>query len=1062
MSPTVRLKTDMESASCILEDLISDMVVDQTTENNSEVCLLISSFPHTPILMPSKTEEGTESVDSEVKQMTYTCDVSNELWVDALDEWGDPSTSCLSLASSDSTRTSKMGAQTGALELPTIERWSSTDSWASALSDWIQLTSVLPEDSPTMRSSESQHQFSKTIKDMTEEKTTTLESSLKSGDANSEGQMMIKNSNDLSADQPFVHSGSVEREKKLYILHLDINRTQDLSEDMEGETWSGLQEGAEDPQKDCTEGKLKNKSPCVLKQDSDVLREVRDEAAFEKESEKNHGALSFSCYSIKSEVHSLESYEAAQFGDLKGGGSCVLAGVDFIMPLTPITIGTSFLALKEDPGESRTSIKSSRAGISDEIRLDVTQRTSGKCTSESSDKQVCDLKDQGSSSSSCEDAKYGTEDSDVSSELQKVILPGERLMICEEKHVAYVTLDVDDILSFKNLPENESALKPVSCEGCERVGKMPHKTKTSFENNMRSNKHKDKSGSNQQIGAQTKRRENMRIESNVQESGGGEEGKVTMIETVVITEKVPSRAQGKKKKKHGVRKVENEPRLEADNRAMPKNAKSKTETPTTQTSRVREKLAKYEGKETSGNESVSEEKTKLSAETPSKCLSDAADDDIIKRRRITGDKPGSVSIRTRPQLPAIFQQKKKEDVVQVKVQAPKEVSRVLSEIEAAPVVDDPQSITLWCRFSSIKDDSSIMWVKEGATLHEEKRKVGDDARVSLSLLKACSKDLGFYHCTLISPLGSVSTSDYHLTSEVLMELVIPNHDTPDEHKVIDGEEEDVSCAPLLFKDNILTDQYFGEKQHSSILTEKAHFGEGMHRKAFRTMMRTGMTPLFDPGHACVLKVHSSIDYGTQNDEEVIQKNYNLAVEECYVQNTAREYIKAYTDVARSAESFGEVPEIIPIFLVHRPSNAVPYATLEEELIGDFVKYSVKDGKEINLMKRDSEAGQKCCAFQHWVYTQTDGNLLVTDMQGVGMKLTDVGIATCKKGYKGFKGNCSTSFIDQFEALHQCNRFCELLGLTSLQSKPKQAALPKAKAQPAGRKKPFGPALKSKC
>ena len=75
--------------------------------------------------------------------------------------------------------------------------------------------------------------------------------------------------------------------------------------------------------------------------------------------------------------------------------------------------------------------------------------------------------------------------------------------------------------------------------------------------------------------------------------------------------------------------------------------------------------------------------------------------------------------------------------------------------------------------------------------------------------------------------------------------------------------------------------------------------------------------------------------------------------------------------------------IIPIYLVHRPSNAVPYATLEEELIGDFVKYSVRDGKEINLKRSDSEAGQKCCAFQHWVYDNTDGNLLVTDMQGQG-------------------------------------------------------------------------------
>lgn len=214
----------------------------------------------------------------------------------------------------------------------------------------------------------------------------------------------------------------------------------------------------------------------------------------------------------------------------------------------------------------------------------------------------------------------------------------------------------------------------------------------------------------------------------------------------------------------------------------------------------------------------------------------------------------------------------------------------------------------------------------------------------------------------------------------------------------------------------------------------------------------------------MLKVHNAITYGTKNNEELVQKNFNLAVEECQVQNTAREYIKAYTAVAQSFESFGEVPEIIPIYLVHRPSNDIPYATLEEELIGDFVKYSVKDGKEINLMRRDSEAGQKCCTFQHWVYHNTEGNLLVTDMQGVGMKLTDVGIATCKKGYKGFKGNCAMSFIDQFKALHQCNTYCEILGLKSLQPKPKKTAPPpKSKAQPgaAPKKKTFEPTVKGK-
>ncbi|XP_076844960.1 alpha-protein kinase 2 isoform X2 [Brachyhypopomus gauderio] len=448
----------------------------------------------------------------------------------------------------------------------------------------------------------------------------------------------------------------------------------------------------------------------------------------------------------------------------------------------------------------------------------------------------------------------------------------------------------------------------------------------------------------------------------------------------------------------------------------------------------------------------------------------AQDDDLIKRRRMSGDGVTAVPIRTRPQLPAIFRQKKEDEDVSSRAhrdtaKQPKEaaVPRVMSEIQVAPVPGDSHSISLWCQFSPVSADTSITWTKEGATLSEEKIRLVDDSRVSLSIVKACSKDLGMYRCTLTCVLGSVCTSDYHLTSEVLMEFVIPSHDTADECREVEGEEEDVFCAPLLFKDSILTDQYFGENQPASIVTEKAHFGEGMHRKAFRAVLRTGAVSGFSPGHPCVLKVHNSISYGTKNIEELTKRNYDLAVEECFVQNTAREYIKAYTNIAKSAESFGDVPEIIPIYLVHRPSSEIPYATLEEELIGDFVKYSVRDGKEVNLTRRDSESGQKSCTFQHWVYEQTGGNLLVTDMQGVGMKLTDVGISTSKKGYNGFKGNCSTSFIDQFEALHQCNRFCELLGLTSLQAKSTRTAGPpsKTKPQPGPKKQPFGAILKGK-
>lgn len=361
---------------------------------------------------------------------------------------------------------------------------------------------------------------------------------------------------------------------------------------------------------------------------------------------------------------------------IKDSRSCVFPNtgeVDFIMPLTPISLGTSFLKLKEDTGESRTSLKPSLAGINDTIRPDLTPRT----TSESSSEISKITGDQGPSSSSCEDPKYKTEASDVSSEIQRLILPtGEHLMICEEKHVAYLTLDVEDILSFKNHPEDRSAIKQISCEvkqSCERDCKMPHKTqKSTAETKTRSNKHKDKTNNKQQPGCQTKKRENVRPELHVEESGGAEEGTVTMIETIVITEEVTSRSQGKKKKKHGVPKVENEPLLEVENGTKPKNTKPKNETATKQPSKVQEKLAKHEGKESNENDKGTEGKTKQSTETSSMCLPGAQDDDIIKRRRIAGDKPGSISVRTRPQLPAIFQQKKKEDVVKEKIQTPKE------------------------------------------------------------------------------------------------------------------------------------------------------------------------------------------------------------------------------------------------------------------------------------------------------------------------------------------------------------------------------------------------------
>ncbi|XP_010021582.1 PREDICTED: alpha-protein kinase 2, partial [Nestor notabilis] len=384
----------------------------------------------------------------------------------------------------------------------------------------------------------------------------------------------------------------------------------------------------------------------------------------------------------------------------------------------------------------------------------------------------------------------------------------------------------------------------------------------------------------------------------------------------------------------------------------------------------------------------------------------------------------------------VSQREERKLTVKKESKAPK----LLKGIQAELFPDCSGNIKLCCQFGHIHSDSTITWTKDSKLLARLQRSAQDDSPVSLAIAKASNKDQGMYYCCLNNMYGKV-TAEFNLTSEVLEHLSSLQN--------CEGMEE-IEFMQLMFREDFISDSYFGGNLRGVIATEELHFGEGMHRKAFRSRVMQGLVPVFSPGHPCVLKVHNAITYGTKSQDDLVEKNYNLALQECYVQNTAREYAKIYAAEAEPLEGFGEVPEIIPIFLVHRPANNIPYATVEEELVGEFVKYSVRDGKEVNFLRRDTEAGQKCCTFQHWVYEKTNGSLLVTDLQGVGMKLTDVGIATLAKGYKGFKGNCSISFIEQFRALHQCNKYCEMLGLKSLRTshqKQRKTAALKSKTLP---------------
>lgn len=75
--------------------------------------------------------------------------------------------------------------------------------------------------------------------------------------------------------------------------------------------------------------------------------------------------------------------------------------------------------------------------------------------------------------------------------------------------------------------------------------------------------------------------------------------------------------------------------------------------------------------------------------------------------------------------------------------------------------------------------------------------------------------------------------------------------------------------------------------------------------------------------------------------------------------------------------------IIPLYLIYRPANNIPYATLEEDLGKPLEPYCSREwDSAAGPTLASSEAVQKCQTFQHWLYLWTNGSFLVTDLTGV--------------------------------------------------------------------------------
>ncbi|KAM9376066.1 alpha-protein kinase 3 [Pholidichthys leucotaenia] len=366
---------------------------------------------------------------------------------------------------------------------------------------------------------------------------------------------------------------------------------------------------------------------------------------------------------------------------------------------------------------------------------------------------------------------------------------------------------------------------------------------------------------------------------------------------------------------------------------------------------------------------------------------------------------------------------KREEKPAEKKKDPLKAPQVIRKIRGEPFPDASGHLKLWCQFFNVLSDSTIKWFRDEEEILEIKRSGGDESQVALAIVLACSQDCGVYGCTITNEYGT-DTTDFLLSVDILSEILLK-----DDLEV--GEE--IEMTPLLFTKGLADSGSWGEKYFGRIMTETLHIGEGCAHKASKVKVIYGLDPVFESGSTCIMKVRNPIPYGTKQESNLAERNLEITKQECKVQDMIREYCKIFSAEARINENFGSLVEVIPRYLMYRPANSVPYATVEADLTGVFAKYCTMDPKSKLIAHTTSEVEQKCCTFQHWIHQWTHGNLLVTQLEGVETKITNVQVVTKSKGYQGLTEYGSPEVFEQFLTHHQCNYFCGLLGLRPLKT-----------------------------
>ncbi|XP_055363450.1 alpha-protein kinase 3-like [Betta splendens] len=412
---------------------------------------------------------------------------------------------------------------------------------------------------------------------------------------------------------------------------------------------------------------------------------------------------------------------------------------------------------------------------------------------------------------------------------------------------------------------------------------------------------------------------------------------------------------------------------------------------------------------------------------------------LVSRRRTAPDTPAP----SQRLADSVCSQDNNGKPAEEKRQDPFKAPQVIRKIRSETFADASGHLKLWCQFFNVLSDSTIRWFKNEEEIAQIRRKAGDETQVNLTIVQTSRTDSGVYRCSITNDYGTDST-DLLLSAE-RMSLC---EDL--------GVGEEIEMTPLIFSKGVSDTGAWGSRLFGRIVMQESHVGEGCSHKAWRAKVIYGLEPVFESGHTCVIKVPNPISYGGKEDSCLVDRNLETVKQGCKIQNLAREYCKIFSAEARLIESFGPCLEVIPVYLMYRPANPVPYATVEADLTGAYQKYSFLDPTGRIDTRTSSWVEQKCCALQHWIHQWTNGNLLLSRLEGVDTKITNVGISVKSTGHQGLPIEGTPKVFEQFVSLHQCNYFCGLLGLRSLKvmdsltpAKPKASRSPLLQRKAAG-------------